>query len=149
MNPKLSRSRSRPWIGWKITDLFHHRNKEMIHQAVQGLRTKYNGEFNATIFLDKLDHLQVLDPHWALTSLVAMIAATICTFAIGLCIWKIFCQSKEPQMPTPSAPPMLMQRIAPQPTVTQITAPAPVKKQVVNNQAVQNNNTIPINITIT
>ncbi len=35
------------WAG-EITDLFHHRNKEAIHQVVQGLRTRYNGEFYAT-----------------------------------------------------------------------------------------------------
>ncbi len=32
-----------------ITDLFHYRNKEAIHQAIQGLRTRYNRELDATI----------------------------------------------------------------------------------------------------
>jgi len=41
----------------EITDLFHQGNKEAIHHAVQGLKTRYNGEFNATILLDQLDHL--------------------------------------------------------------------------------------------
>jgi hypothetical protein len=52
----------------EITDLFHHGNKEAIHQAVQGLQTSYNGKFDATILLDQLDYLQVLDPHRAFTS---------------------------------------------------------------------------------
>ncbi len=39
------------WAG-EITDLFHYGNQEAIHQAVQGLRTRYNGEFDATILLD-------------------------------------------------------------------------------------------------
>jgi hypothetical protein len=30
-----------------------------------GLQTKYNSEFDATILLDKLDHMQNPDPHWA------------------------------------------------------------------------------------
>jgi hypothetical protein len=42
------------WAG-EITDLFHHGNNEAIHQALQGLRTRYNGKFDATILLDQLD----------------------------------------------------------------------------------------------
>ena len=52
------------WAG-EITDLFHYGNKEAIHQAVQGLRTRYNGEFDATILLDQLDQLKTPDTHWA------------------------------------------------------------------------------------
>jgi hypothetical protein len=32
------------WAG-EITDLFHYENKDAIHQAVQGLRNRYNIEF--------------------------------------------------------------------------------------------------------
>jgi hypothetical protein len=45
----------------ELVDLFLNGNRE----AIQGLRTKYNREFNATILLDKLDHMQNLEPHWA------------------------------------------------------------------------------------
>jgi hypothetical protein len=45
------------WVG-EITDLFHYKNREAIHQAVQGLRTCYNGEFDATILLDQLNQLK-------------------------------------------------------------------------------------------
>jgi hypothetical protein len=38
-------------------------------------------------------------PHWAVTSLAAMISAAICTFAIGICIWRLCCRSKDPLMP--------------------------------------------------
>jgi hypothetical protein len=57
------------WAG-KITDLFHYENKDAIHQAVQGLRNRYNGEFDATILLEQLDQLdqhgQAKNPdsHW-------------------------------------------------------------------------------------
>ncbi len=44
------------WAG-EITDLFHYENKDTIHQAVQGLRNRYNGEFDATILLEQLDQL--------------------------------------------------------------------------------------------
>jgi hypothetical protein len=73
----------------EITDLFHHGNKEAIHQAVQGIRTRYNSEFDATILLDELHLLP--DPHWAFTSPAAMIGAAICTFAVGICLWRLCC----------------------------------------------------------
>jgi len=67
------------WAG-EITDLFHYGNKEAIHQAVQGLRTRYNSEFDATILLDQLDQLHTPDLHWAFTSPATMIGAAICIF---------------------------------------------------------------------
>ncbi len=73
------------WAG-KITDLFHYGNKEAIHQAVQGLRTRYNGEFDATILLDQLDQLdqrKTPDTHWIFTSPAAMVGAAICLFGVG------------------------------------------------------------------
>jgi hypothetical protein len=133
----------------EITDLFHYRNKEAIHQAVQGLRTRYNGKFDATILLDQLDQLQNPDPHWAFTLPVAMIRVAICTFAIGICLWKFCRQTKNDLTPTPSAPPMLMQAIAPQPAASPRTVHTPISKSANNNQVARSNNAIPINITIT
>jgi hypothetical protein len=133
----------------EITDLFHYWNKEAIHQAVQGLSTRYNSKFDATILLDQLDKLQNLDLHWAFTSLVAMIGAAICTFAIGICLWKFCHRTKDDLTPTPSAPPMPMQAIVPQPAVAPRTAHAPIQKPANNNRAARSNNAIPINITIT
>jgi hypothetical protein len=60
------------WAG-KITDLFHYGNKEVIHQAVQGLQTQSNGEFDATTLLDQLDQLRTPEAHWTFTSPAAMI----------------------------------------------------------------------------
>ncbi len=52
-NPKLSQAISD--VSWgEITDLFRYENKDAIHQAVQGLRTRYNGEFDATVLLNQL-----------------------------------------------------------------------------------------------
>jgi hypothetical protein len=70
------------WAG-EITDLFHYGNKEAIHQAVQGLRTRYNSEFDATILLDQLDQLHTPDLHWAFTSPATMIGSAICIFCNG------------------------------------------------------------------
>jgi hypothetical protein len=37
------KNKAMDWAG-EITDLFPQGNKEAIHQAVQGLRTRYNGK---------------------------------------------------------------------------------------------------------
>jgi hypothetical protein len=71
------------WAG-EITDLFHYGNKEGIHQAVQRLWTRYNGEFDATILLDQLDQLKIPDTHWTFASPAAMIGAAICLFGFFL-----------------------------------------------------------------
>jgi hypothetical protein len=134
------------WAG-EITDLFHYRNKDAIHQAVLGLWTRYNREFDATILLDQLDHLKAPDAHWAFTSPVAMIGADICLFAIGACLWKCCCRTKEDPPPQPSAPPMPMPAMTTQPATASRTAPTLVPKNI--DRATRGNNAIPINITIT
>jgi hypothetical protein len=138
------------WAG-KITDLFHYGNKEAIYQAVQGLRTRYNGIFEANILLDQLDQLKTPDAHWAFTSPAAMIgAAAICLFALGACLWKCCCQAKQAPPPQPSAPPMPMPNLASQPASAPRTAPTLLpKNNNTNNRATRGNNAIPINITFT
>ncbi len=97
--------------------------------------------------------MQNPDAQWAFTSPAAMIAAALLTFAVGLCIWKICCQSKGPETPVPSAPPILLRVIDPQPAVTPNPAPAPilapVQRPVPNNWAMKNNTAVLINITFT
>jgi hypothetical protein len=134
----------------KITDLFHYRNKEAIHQAVQGLRTRYSGESDATILLDQLDELKTPDAHWAFTSPAAMIGAAICLFVLGACLWKCCCRIKEDPTPQPSAPPMPMLTPALHPANAPRMAPTPAPKNNNKNRATRRgNNAIPINITIT
>ncbi len=137
------------WAG-KITDLFHYGNKEAIHQAVQGLRTRYNAEFDTTILLDQLDQLKTPDTHWALTSPAAMIGAAICLFGLGYCLWRCYCRTSTMAPLQLSAPPMPMPVILPQPA----SAPRMVQNPVLRNNGNLNNqnaknNVIPINIMIT
>ncbi len=94
------------WAG-EITDLFHYGNKEAIHQAVQGHRTRYNGEFDTMILLDQLDQLKTPDTDWAFTSPAAMIGAAICLFGLGYCLWRCCCRTTTIAPPQPTAPPML------------------------------------------
>ncbi len=115
------------WAG-DITDLFHYGNQDTIHQVIQGIRTRYNGEFDATIFLDQLDQLKTPEAHWAFTSPVAMIGAAVCIFTVGLCLWKCCRRSQKAPQPQPSATPMPLVILAPQPASAPRTAPTPAPK---------------------
>jgi hypothetical protein len=141
----------------EITDLFHYENKEAIHQAIQGLRNRYNGEFDATILLEQLDQLDQRgqdknpDSHWTFTSPAAMIGAAICLLGLGYCFWRCCCRNSTMTtviQTAPSAPPM------PAPIVQ---APAqlsgPIRKTPnhgpKNNAATNTKNNSTLNITIT
>ena len=60
------------WAG-EIADLFGRANTESIHKAIQGLRTKYNGEFDASELFKELDQIKPAEAHWTFTSPAAMI----------------------------------------------------------------------------
>jgi hypothetical protein len=54
-------------------ELFGRANTEGIHTAIQGLRTKYNGEFDAIELFKELDQIRAAVTHWTFTSPAAMI----------------------------------------------------------------------------
>ena len=41
----------------KLAELFGRANTKGIHMAIQGLRTKYNGEFDASVLFKELDQI--------------------------------------------------------------------------------------------
>jgi hypothetical protein len=122
---------------------------------MQGLRNRYNGEFDATFLLNQLDPLdqQSLDgkqdSHRTFTSPAAMIEAAICLLGVGYLLYRCCCRTSSMTtviQPAPSAPPM------PTPVAT-IQPPAPTRK-IQNNGPKNNANTTSknnamLNITIT
>jgi hypothetical protein len=139
----------------EITYLFHYKNKDAIHQAVQGLLNHYNGEFDATILLEQLDQLDQRgqdgkqDFHWTFTSPAAIIGAAICLLGVGYLLWRCCCRTSNLMtviQPAPSAPPM------PTPVV-QAQPPAPIRKTLnhgpKNNANSTSKNNATLNITIT
>jgi hypothetical protein len=60
------------WAG-ELADLFGRANTEGIHKAIQGLRTKYNGEFDASELFKELDQIKPAEAYWTFTSPAAMI----------------------------------------------------------------------------
>jgi hypothetical protein len=134
------------WAG-KITDLFHYGNKEAIHQAVLGLRNRFNREFDATILLDQLDQLdqqdqhKAPDAHWIFTSPAAIIGAAICLFGLGYCLWKCCSQTATMVQPQPSARPMPMPMVQPQPasTIRKMQNNGPKNNCNLNDRIAKNN----------
>ncbi len=104
-------------VDWakELTELFGRANTEAIHQLIQGLRTKYNGEFCASKLLEKLDQLPPAEAPWTFTSLAAVILTALTIFLVGALIWRKCCQAQEQVMLAPSAPPMSMPIINPGP----------------------------------
>jgi len=128
------------WAG-EIADLFGRANTEGIHKAIQGLRTKYNGEFDASELFKELDQIKPAEAHWTFTSPAAMIGIALALFLIGMLIWKkcfSTTQVTEASLPAPSAPPM----------PTQNRPQSQRAQPVTNNQATKSNASIPIHINI-
>jgi hypothetical protein len=125
----------------ELAELFGWANTEGIHTAIQGLRTKYNGEFDASELFKELDQIQPAEAHWTFTSPAAMIGIALAIFLIGMIFWKKCCSRSSPTEatpPAPSAPPMLT------PNQTQ----GPLTTPVTNNQATKSNVSIPIHINV-
>ncbi len=124
------------WAG-KLADLFGRANTEGIHKAIQGLWTKYNGEFDASELFKELNQIKPAEAHWTFTSPAAMIGIALVLFLVGMLIWmKCFSspQSTEAPPPAPSAPPM------PAPNQPLIHRAQPAT----NYQATKSNASIPI-----
>jgi hypothetical protein len=86
--------------------LFQQPENEIVAAAIEKLRTKIAGKFDADVLLHNLDTLRkkVTPDHWPFTSLGVMIAGTRIIFLIGLCCWKKCCQTEQmPAYPVPSA----------------------------------------------
>jgi hypothetical protein len=90
------------WTG-ELAELFGRANTEGIHMAIQGLRTKYNGEFDESELFKELDLIQPAEAHWTFTSPAAMIGIALVIFLIGMLIWKkCFSTSQPTEAPTPA-----------------------------------------------
>jgi hypothetical protein len=128
------------WAG-ELADLFRRANTEGIHKAIQGLRTKCNGEFDASELFKELDQIKPAEAHWMFTSPAAMISIALALFLIGMLIWKkcfSTTKSTEATLLAPLGTPMP----APNQPRPQLAQPA------TNNHATKSNASIPIHINI-
>jgi hypothetical protein len=77
------------WTG-ELAELFGRANTEGIHTAIQGLRTKYNGEFDDSKLFKDLDQIQPAEAHWTFTSTSAMTGIALAIFLIGMLICGLY-----------------------------------------------------------
>jgi hypothetical protein len=64
------------WIG-ELAELFGRANTEGIHMAIQGLRTKYNGEFDVSELFKELDQIKPAEANWTFPLPAAMIGIAL------------------------------------------------------------------------
>jgi hypothetical protein len=95
--------KSMDWTG-KLAELFNRANIEVIHTDIQGLRTKFNGEFNTSELFKEHDQIKPANALSMFTSPAAMIGIALAAFLIGMLIWKKCTNKNETPIPTPSAP---------------------------------------------
>jgi hypothetical protein len=115
----------------ELTELFSISKMGVIHHAIQGLRTKYSCEFDASKLFKQLDQMAPAKAHWTFTPAV-MILISLAVFLTGTLIWKKCLRNSEPLAPISSVP------LMPMPIITQ----RPI------NKATNLNASIPIFISI-
>jgi hypothetical protein len=71
----------------ELTELFSISKMGVIHHAIQGLRTKYSREFDASKLFKQLDQMAPAKAHWTFTPAV-MILISLAVFLTGTLIWK-------------------------------------------------------------
>jgi hypothetical protein len=90
------------WTG-ELVELFGRANIEGIYTAIQGLRTKYNGEFNVSEQFKELDQIRPAEMHWTFTSPAAMIGIALAIFLISMLIWRKCFSKPNPAIGTSHA----------------------------------------------
>jgi hypothetical protein len=106
--------------------------------AIQGFRTKYNGEFDASELFKELNQIKPEENHWTFTSPAAMIGIALVIFHADLEEMFQHCSISRDTYSGTIGPPM------PIPNQPQIHRATPAT----NNQATKSNASVPINIKI-
>jgi hypothetical protein len=106
---------------WTLEQLFQQPESEMVTAAINKLRSKISGKFDAKILLHELKAMTKEakeNPvnHWTFITPGAMISKAIVCLFILFCCWRMCCSSGPvpTQYPAPSAPPA-------QPTIFNMT----------------------------
>jgi hypothetical protein len=99
------------WI-WTLTQLFQQPKSEVVLSAIERLRTKVAGKFDADILIQELETMskeasttaqEGILSHWIFTSPRAMIRGTILCLVILFYCWKV-CTRNQAPLPYPPAP---------------------------------------------
>jgi hypothetical protein len=103
------------WLDWTWTlpQLFQQSESQVVLSAVECLRTKIAGRFDADVLIQELETMtkeaEALNKetpltHWIFTSPWAMIGGAILCLAILFCCWRICGRNNQNPLPYPAAP---------------------------------------------
>jgi hypothetical protein len=99
------------WLDWTWTlpQLFQQPESEVVISAIDRLRTKIAGRFDADVLIQELETKtkgaqESILSHWIFTSPGAMIRGTILCLAILFCCWRACTRRDQALLPYPPAP---------------------------------------------
>jgi hypothetical protein len=101
------------WLDWTwiLPQLFQQPESEVVISAIERLRTKITGRFDADVLIQELETMskeartvaqEGILSHWIFTSNGAMIGGTILCLALLFCCWKAYTRNQAP-LPYPPA----------------------------------------------
>jgi hypothetical protein len=103
------------WLNWTWTlpQLFQQPESEVVFSAIDRLRTKITGRFDADVLIQELETMtkgaktlaqESILSHWIFTSPGAIIGGTILCLAILFCCWRACTRRDQALLPYPPAP---------------------------------------------
>jgi hypothetical protein len=100
------------WLDWTWTlaQLFQQPENEKVMKAIDQLRERISGKFDAEILINELETMtkeakeKPLN-HWTFTTPGAMIEGAVLSLLLIFCCWRICRSSRKNTSPAPSAPP--------------------------------------------
>jgi hypothetical protein len=103
------------WLNWTWTppQLFQQPESEVVFSAIDRLRTKITGQFDADVLIQELETMtkgaktlvqESILSHWIFTSPGAIIGGTILCLAILFCCWRACTRRDQALLPYPPAP---------------------------------------------
>ncbi len=108
------------WLDWTWTlpQLFQQPESEVVISAIDRLRTKIAGRFDADVLIQELETMmkESILSHWIFTSPGAKIGGTILCMVILFCCWRAYARKDQaplPYPPVPSAPTMFNMTVDP------------------------------------
>jgi hypothetical protein len=100
------------WLDWTWTigQLFQQPENEKVTKAIEQLRQRISGKFDADTLINELKQMTLESKsdqfnHWDFSIPGAMIGGAVIALLLLCCCWRLCRQSKDATYPTPTAPP--------------------------------------------
>ncbi len=100
------------WLDWTWTigQLFQQPENEKVTKAIEQLRQRISGKFDADTLINELKQMTLESKsdqfnHWDFSIPGAMIGGAVIALLLLCCCWRLCRQSKDATYPMPTAPP--------------------------------------------